>query len=108
MVAKFRALTDKDFAEQPYVRDKFFSNNYDALNYTTAPDMSGDSDLPFYMNDTAYVRTHFDLVAPTFNYVLSESSATLLWRILGIKQDVYTPIINFTKVLDVETGELVG
>lgn len=107
MVAKFRALTDKDFAEQPFVRDKFFSNNYEALNYTSSTDYRGDNELPFYSNDTAYVRTHFDLVAPTFNYVLSESNATLLWRILGIRQAVYAPIINFTKVLDLETGELV-
>lgn len=42
MVAKFRALTDKDFAEQPFVRDKFFSNNYEALNYTSSTDYRGD------------------------------------------------------------------
>lgn len=107
MATKFRALRAEDFKEQPAVRSKFFGNNFDALNYQSNDRYSEYADVPYYNNDAAYVRTQFELVAPTFNFVLSESNATLLWKILGIKEDVWRPIINFTKILDLDTEELV-
>lgn len=111
MDATFRAISESDLKEYSPVRDRFFTNNFNALNYQSmgsrmsADDFSDTSE--FYSNDKAYVRTYFSLVVPTFNFVLSESGANLLRRLLGVRKDVWESILKFTKIYDLDRDTLV-
>ncbi len=111
MAAKFRALNKEDMQQFVPVRSHFFTNNYSALNYQPmGAQAQADNFIDtaeFYSNDRAYVRTSFNLVVPTFNFVLSESGGALLRRLLGVDKESWDSILKFTKIYDLDENRLI-
>lgn len=111
MAAKFRAINENDLKQYSPVRNRYMANNFGALNYQSMGSRAMIDDYSdtaeFYLNDKAYVRTYFSLVVPTFNFVLSESGANLLRRLLGVKKDDWESILKFTKIYDQDLDMLV-
>lgn len=107
MVAKFRALNDSDCKDiGPVLQSANSIDAYDILNtnwtggYAKTLAEKSLSDL--------HVRSVLNLVAPTFNFVLARSGATLLRKILAVDADMWKKIVDFELVYDVANKKYVS
>lgn len=106
MAAKFHAINEdyiyKNFSD---LLSSSQSNNYDAL---LDPLLNLSKSNAVYSIPNAHKRAVAKLCAPTFNYVLSQSGAQLLNKILRIPNDIWKGILSFNTLFDKTTGEYVA
>ena len=105
MVAEFRAMTKEDFITQQPVRSRMNSDNVSILDATKTVSNIGLSDNAesgklWWSDEMQYSRTYIKLVAPTFNYVLGLSNASLLFKLLGVRSAEAEKITKFSHVYD--------
>ena len=112
MPFKLRAMTKQDYLDigmpltatgftDPYklledascVSDADFENSVDAIKQNLA---------------NRNVRYVLKLAVPTFNYVLGTSGASLLKTILGVPADVWTSIVDVSKIYDKDADEMIA
>lgn len=107
MATTLRALTEADIMEYPVVGTHTHDDGFDAVN-SLIREWRTPEDDPSVTKSCRRQNTcgSFKLVRPTFNYVLAQSNANLLWKILGIPSTIATQIVSITHVLNSQ-GEMV-
>lgn len=107
MVAKFRALSEKDINNVgSIVRSNQPVDSYDVLSDTIISDFdSSDVERPL---TSMHTRKFIKLTKPTFNHVLGRSDCSLLAKLLGIRSDLWKNIINCTVIYDKSTNDYIS
>ena len=101
MDAAVRALNASDFKKYSIIGNNYYDDNYDALNRITSEDAVPKYSSEVYMSKRRRgTCATFRLCAPTFNFVLAGSGASLLWKILGVKKEEQQMILTMSHVWD--------
>lgn len=108
MAATVRALNASDFRKFSIIGNNYYEDNYDALNKIVSEDAVPKFSSEVYMSKRRRgTCAMFKLCAPTFNFVLAGSNASLLWKILGIGKDEQQMMLTMSHVFDKEQQQFI-
>lgn len=106
MAARFHAMNEVDYHSLgSFVKTGLSGDSFASLDESVPTDF----DVDDVMQSLASMHTRqvIKLSAPTFNYVLGRSRATLLQKLLNVPYRVWKGIVGYETLMDAETGDLI-